>query len=206
MKDSRKHSGSEYDEKKWIELIRTGDIISFEKMVVTYYEPLCNFAYRIVLRSDISEDLVQDLFVKIWENRQDWKPSSSIKAYLFKAIKNNALNFLDHQEVKRRQECSIIEEKNYDNIQSESRAEYLFESKEFRVALQKAVMDLPTRTRQVYTLHRQDGFKYSEIAYIMDISQKTVESQMTRALKSLRDKLEHYHNPVAVGIFLNMIF
>lgn len=190
----------------WIELIRKGDTNSFEILVFTYYEPLCRLAYRMVPRSDVSEDLVQNLFVKIWEIRQDWEPHGSIKAYLAKAVKNSALNYLDHQEVKRRQQSSIIEERHFNNIQSESRAEKLSKCQEFHVALEKAVMDLPKRTRLVYTLHRQDGFKYSEIAWIMDISQKTVESQMTRALKSLRDKLKHFYNPAAVGIFVNMVF
>lgn len=206
MKDNSKHIGLEYDEKLWIELIRKGNINSFEKLVITHYEPLCRFAYRLVLRSDVSEDLVQNLFVKIWELRQDWEPSGSIKAYLTKAIKNSALNYLDHQEVKRRQQSSIIEEKHFNMIPSESRAEKLSTCKEFHVALEKAVMDLPKRTRLVYTLHRQDGFKYSEVAWIMDISQKTVESQMTRALKSLRDNLKHFYSPVAVGVLVKMIF
>ncbi len=187
-----KHKDIVYNEKIWIEQIQNGDTDSFKKMVITYSEPLCIFAYRIVQRSDVAEDLVQDLFVKIWESRDNWEPLGTIKAYLFKAVRNKAINYLDHQKVKIRLHSTIVEQKQFEKTNTESTTEKLFKDKAFVEELQEAIKELPNRTKLVYTLHRQDGFKYSEIAWIMGISQKTVESHMTRALISLRDKLKHF--------------
>lgn len=156
-------------------------------MFLAYYVPLCRYVLHYVRSVEAAEELVQDLFARIWELRQDWKPNSSLKAYLYRAARNRSLDYLKAAKVR----TSYLEAESFD-IPERMTLEDELHGKDFQSDTIKAIQELPDRCRLIYTLHRQDGVTYAEIASLLDISVKTVEAQMGRALKILRRRLIHY--------------
>ena len=175
----------DFEDWLWVENIRKGDDKCFELLFKKYYFPLTRFAWRYVGSKAIAEELTQDLFAILWESRSKWEVPGSVRSYLYKSVKNLSLNHLKHQSVKDRFDSEWMGQ--YENPEIEFRDEARKE--QIRTAIAKAVEELPPRSKMAYKLHRFDGLTYEEIAEVMDISVKTVESQMTRALKTLRERL-----------------
>ena len=120
--------------------------------------------------------------------RESWSPRGTIRSYLYRAAKNQALNYLKHRRVVGSVE--EFEEQSAEIARASLQEDY--ERKELMVAVQQAIELLPPRCKLVFALHRQDGLTYSEIADVLDISVKTVETQIGRALKILRKILKPY--------------
>jgi RNA polymerase sigma-70 factor, ECF subfamily len=180
----------------WVERIRGGDEVAFEAFFRAFYEPLCRFAYRLIRDSADAEQLVQDVFMNIWQKRSDWSPPSTVRSYVYRATKNQALNYLRNR--KRRDDLEELEFSNEVPVLSSPQEEY--EKKELLEAVQQAIELLPVRCRLVFVLHRHDGLTYAEIADVLDISHKTVETQIGRALKMLRKILSPYL-AIVVAVF-----
>src|SRR5690625_138932 len=175
-------------EEECVDAVRRGDESAFKKLFLTYYGLLCNFSWRYTRSKAVSEDLVQDVFVDVWNMRESLDPQKSISIYLYQAVKNKAIDHLDHQKVVRKHQLDEDQtDKNIVYIKKTMNEEW-----EFIRAARHAIDELPFRAQQVYTLHREDGLTYQEIAEVMDISVKTVESQMSRALDILRASLSKY--------------
>lgn len=162
--------------------IAAGDRNAFEALFRLHYAPLCAFAAQYVKDVDKAEDLVQDLFFRLWMERERTKVTSSVKAYLFQAVRNRCLNALKTQSRVR----SLNEEID-DATGHEERSEEEFTDRSARV--HAAIEGLPEERRKVFKLSRNDGLKYQEIADRLGISVKTVENQMGKALKTLREEL-----------------
>lgn len=173
---------------QWTEQIKEGDKRAFEKLFLRFYEPLCNFAWRYVRSAHISEELVQDAFLVVWESRDSLDRKKNIKTYLYQIVRNKALNHRKHQEIEE-QYNKDIEWLHSSNI---SQIHNFDEESEFIKAAQQAIEDLPDGALQIYKLNRKDGLTYKEIAEVLDISPRTVESQMSRALKKLKNSLSKY--------------
>ncbi len=176
-------SASEY-----VECIRSGDAAAFERLFLMYYNSLCRFVNKYLNSTELSEDVVQEVFAKIWENREDWVLKTSLQSYLYKACKNKALDHIKHIKVKQR----YLQENSDQEITDNGLASDPLEKSDFIKDAQKAIEQLPKRSKLIYKLHRQDGLTYREISEVLEISQKTVESQMSIALKTLRKKLSSY--------------
>lgn len=168
-----------------MECVRAGDPGAFEALFHAYHAPLCAFAYRYVGARDLAEDIVQEIFLFVWERRETWDVRTSVKSYLFTAVRNAALSYLRHERVVRRREAETVE--LFDGRSAGADAEA--DAAETLAAVQQAVGRLPERCRLAFTLHREQGLTYSEIAEVLGISPRTVEVQMGRALKSLRKSL-----------------
>jgi RNA polymerase sigma-70 factor (ECF subfamily) len=125
------------------------------------------------------------MFADLWNLRDTLDPGRSIRVYLYQAVKNKAFDYLEHQKVVRKYQADRQHESE-NVIRQDSLTE---EDKKFIKAARQAIDNLPRRAQQVYILHREDGLTYREIAEVMDISKKTVESQMSRALDILRSEL-----------------
>jgi RNA polymerase sigma-70 factor, ECF subfamily len=178
----------QFNEEYCVEAIQRDDEDAFKKLFLAYYDPLCNFSWRFTRSKAISEDLVQDVFTDLWNLRKTLDPRKSISVYLYQSVKNKAIDYLDHQKVVRRYQLNV--EHSDRNIVQIRRP--IQEEVEFIRAARKAIDELPFRAQQVYVLHREDGLTYQEIAEVMGISIKTVESQMSRALEILRTCLSKY--------------
>jgi RNA polymerase sigma-70 factor (ECF subfamily) len=167
-----------------IEKIRQGDAKAFEKLFFTHSSALIRFSWRFVRNLQVAENIVQDVFVKIWHNRDRLDPLLNVKAYLYKAVKNQALQHLRHLKIENRQD------EVPDFKCTGSSPEEALHAKEIAEALDRAVSELPPHRRAIFTLSKFDHFTYAEIAEMQNISIKTVETQMGRALKFVRRRLK----------------
>lgn len=154
----------------------------FEKLFRTYYATLVTFAAGMAGSTDAAEDLVQEVFVAIWRRRADMAPATVPRAYLYKAVRHRALNALRHDRVARDStpppEQSFVPSAEDDLIHGE-----------VELAVRAAISRLPDRARLMFTLSRDEGLTYAEIARVTGVSVKTVETQMGRALRALRESL-----------------
>jgi len=186
MIDYRNHT-NDFDDQFWIENIQKGDEESFEFLFKKYYLPLTRFAWRYVNSKAIAEELVQEIFTIIWEKRKDLDTTGSVRSYLYKSVRNLSINQLNHHELKNRYDRQWTSQRENPEItfHDEIREEQI------RHAIATAIEELPPRSKMTYKLHRYDGLTYGEIAEVMEVSVKTVESQMTRTLKILRERLSY---------------
>lgn len=184
MSDSSQTHHTERD-KEWAKRIQNGDRAAFESLFRSYAQPLCRFTEQYTESPEIAEDLVQDLFFKIWHERERWDPSVSVKSYLYASARNLALDYIKHEKV--------VDEWKSDNEQKGhlglTRPDKRLHRKELRKAVRGAIEDLPERRREVFKMSRDHGLTYKEIASVMDITVSTVETQMRRAFRSIREAL-----------------
>jgi RNA polymerase sigma-70 factor (ECF subfamily) len=165
-----------------ITAIATGDAQALEQLFKAHYRPLCGFALGYVKDADQAEDIVQELFVRLWQDREGLSITTSVKSYLFTAVRNRCLNALA---VKKR--MRPLDEETDDAPVDDERGEDELTERAARV--QAVIEGLPTERRKIFRLSRNEGLKYHEIAERLGISVKTVENQMGKALKTLREEL-----------------
>jgi RNA polymerase sigma-70 factor, ECF subfamily len=168
--------------------LRAGDITAFEMIFKTYYQPLCNYAYSFVQDRDEAEEIVQSTFLSIWEKRQDLAIHTGVKPYLYAMVRNAALNVIKHEKIKQ-QHAAVelaVAEKSAESVTRTVMASELAER------IYKALNKLPEQCRLVFKLSRFEELKYAEIAKQLNISVKTVENQMGKALKIMREQLKDY--------------
>ena len=171
----------------WAQDIKNGDAGSFEKLFNHYCQSLINFSRRYVWDKQIAENIVQDIFVRVWTNRSNLDPSKSIKSYLFTSVKNESLKHLRHLDVEQRSVEKIAQSTIEENSPDRN-----LDRSELEENIKHAISELPEKCREIFSMSRFDNLKYAEIAEILDISVKTVETQMGRALKKLRDRLKPF--------------
>jgi len=163
-------------------------MVAFEQLFKKYYNELCGYAYQYFRDRDTVEDIVQDLFYKLWQKRERLEIRSSFRAYLYRAVYNNTLQVL-----KEKNSLQTIDDQqgNYEVILSDEIFETV-ESKEIHQIIEKTLEKMPERVRKIFELSRFEGLKYREIAEHLSISIKTVEANMGKALKIFRKSLKEY--------------
>lgn len=183
------------------ERIRLGDEQAFELLFRKYYVRLCGFANKFLNDPDQVKDIVQEVFTRIWEGREDIDPEDSLKSYIFKITQNMSLNKLRKSKV----ESKYIEVYKLVYIEnSELSAHESLLAKELEDNIDNSIEKLPSECRKIFKLSRIDGLKYKEIAEQLNLSEKTVEAQMTKALRVIRNELKEYLSVlVIVLIFIN---
>ncbi|MGD8427947.1 MAG: RNA polymerase sigma-70 factor [Balneolaceae bacterium] len=176
------------EDARLVDRVRKGDAQAFEVLFFRYYGKLCGFAVKIVKSPDLAKDCVQDVFLKIWRNRKDWSIYYSLSVYLYQAVRNQALNKLEKR--KNHREYSQKYYEDGFNVIQEGRK---LSTEEMRVVdrIWEIVDQMPQRRKMVFELHRKHGLSYKEIAQIMDITRKTVENHMGKALQDVRDELNN---------------
>lgn len=169
--------------------LKEGDGKSYEILFQLVYPQLCAYANKFLNDMDEAEEITQEVFYRLWENRHLLDEDDSVKGYLFTAVKNRCLHFLEHQKVKNK--YSEILQYVYAHSQEDSAHEILV-ANELDKEFSKALEHLPSQCRKIFELNRMQGLKYAEIASHLKISQKTVETQMSRALHKLKLQLKDY--------------
>lgn len=169
-----------------VDRIRSGDQYAFEKMFHVYYSKLCVFSNSYVKSLDLARDVVQEVFIKIWDGREDFKVRHSLKAYLYQAVRNQSLNQIEKNKQKQRLSNSL---KKHEELQQEHQSSDL-NTEELSQKIWKLVEELPERRRTIFILYRKHGLSYKEIAEVMNIKRKTVENQMGKSLQFLRERLD----------------
>jgi RNA polymerase sigma-70 factor (ECF subfamily) len=169
--------------------IQAGDEASFETLFRTYARRLYLFAEGYVKSAEVAEDLVADVFVRIWERRGELELRSTWQSYLYTATRNRALTHLEHLRVMRRAHAVAEDDRPPGLGAPTPAADAGVHVRELEEAVERAIALLPERTREAFVLHRQHGLSYAEVARTMGIAPRTVEVLIRRALKTLRTQL-----------------
>jgi RNA polymerase sigma-70 factor (ECF subfamily) len=164
--------------------IRNGDEVAFNKAFDLYYSRLCFFADKILRDFDLSRSVAQQVFVDLWIKR-DKLVVTSLQSYLYHSVQNSALDVLKRKKVESRYLATL------DKSETEEMKD-LMEEAELADRINKAIQKLPEKCREIFLLCRFEELKYAEIAEKLNISVKTVEMQITIALKKLRKELSDY--------------
>jgi len=175
---------------QWVQGVRRGDSAAFEALFSAYYERLVRFTYGYVKTRSAAEEVVQDVFLNIWAQRERWDVQGAVRTYLYAATRNCALNRPRRSELEQRWSDGVGDEKDVTAIvprvpQANEQAELA----ELDAAIRRAIDQLPPRCRETFVLSRQHHLSYEQIAEVMEVSVKTVQEQIARALRALRASL-----------------
>jgi len=167
--------------------IHAGDEGAFDVAFREWYPVLVRVATALLHEVDAAEEVAQEVMLELWRRRHVISAEVSLRAYLLRAVRNRSLNQLRHLRVRRDSESDV--EATYDTPVA---ADQPVVAGELADAVQEAIRGLPPRCREVFELSRLHGLKYAEIAESLGISQKTVEAQMGKALKIMRERLAQW--------------
>jgi RNA polymerase sigma-19 factor, ECF subfamily len=166
-------------------LLAQKDETAFEQVFKTYFKRLHAYAFTIIRDEMEAEEIVQQVFFKLWERNENLSLTGSVSAYLYRAVHNESLNYIKHQKVRSNHQMHVAYSmKN----EVEHPAKKVMAS-ELEKKIHAALIELPEQCRTIFQMSRFDELKYREIADKLGISVKTVENQMGKALKLLREKL-----------------
>ena len=179
----------------WVAAIRRGDAAAFEAMFRAYRGDLVSFVASLLHSEAPAEEVVQDLFLRIWRRREEWEFTGPLNTYLFRAARNGAIGRIRRERVEIRLEDRLRRDGDMEAISGASRvppADERLRAGEIERALGRAIDDLPDRCREVFRLARCHRLSHAEVAQVLEISINTVEVHMTRALAHLRKRLKEY--------------
>ncbi|WP_419700393.1 RNA polymerase sigma-70 factor [Mucilaginibacter sp. NFX135] len=164
-----------------LKIARDSDLAAFQKIYFLYYERLLKLACSFVKLTEVAEELVDDVFVKVWSNRTKLSEVNNLTVYLYVAIKNQALNYNQANRIV----CVDIESVGFELKDINSSVEEVLITAELAKIINDAIQCLPEQCKMVFKLVKEDRLKYKNVAEIMNISPKTVEYHMGNALKSV---------------------
>lgn len=159
----------------------------FELTFKKHYKGLTNYACTLVKDAEMAEEIVQNMFYKLWEKREQVAISESVSGYLYRSVYHDSLNYLKHLKVRGQYQSYAMQQEQLDHPASQQ-----LEAKELQERIYRALNELPEKCRTIFQLSRFDELKYQEIADQLNLPVKTVENQMGKALKLLRSKLADY--------------
>jgi RNA polymerase sigma-70 factor (ECF subfamily) len=168
-----------------IRRIRKGDVERFESLFRSSYVSLVRYAKTLIRDHDTAEEIVQDLFFRLWKDKEKLNIESSLNGYLFRSIHNMCLHHIEHNKVVKRH----AEERSYGQSDNQESPSDILHYKELQARIAKILDKLPERCGRIFCMSRFEGLKYAEIADKLSISIKTVEANMGRALKEFRNEL-----------------
>lgn len=172
-----------------VKRIKEGDIRAFEQVFRAYHAPLCLYAMSITGRKEVAEEIVQELFYKIWKERESLNILRSLKSYLYGAVRNQSLQYCEQYMVRERHKQSVQSApENEPAATPHDQLEY----RELKEVIDRTLSQLPERRRRIFTMHRFEGLKYKEIAERLSLSVKTIEAEMTKTYQLLRKEIEKY--------------
>lgn len=174
----------------WLERVRTGDVEAFEAIFRAYKNDLGAFVTSYLRSRAAAEEVIQELFLRLWEHRDEWEITVPLAIYLFRAARNGAISYLRHERVEARfrERVANGESEGFEPRQLPG-ADESADASDLEDAIMRAVDALPERCREVFRLNRYHHLSYAQVALVMQISVKTVEVQMGRALTALRVRL-----------------
>lgn len=175
-------------ETKLTESLHIGSKVFFEQAFKEYYERLCNYANTIIDDMDESEEIVQSTFLNIWEKKEAFEIHTSVKAYLYQAVHNQCLNEIKHNKIRQAHKEYYL----YVADSSIGSASDMVIGNELELKIEEAISELPPQCQTVFRMSRFENRTYAEIAKQLDISVKTIENHMGKALRILREKLKEY--------------
>ena len=188
------------DDKWIIEGIQRGDEEAYKSLFLKYYAQLVVFARKVVVDDDLARELVQDVFVTFYEKRTELNIHTSLKAHMYQSVRNRCLNQIKHNKIRRDHHANIFIEKK----EEEAFVEDKLQETELEQRIYSIVKSLPDQCRKIFEMSRFEGTSNQEIADQLSLSKRTVETQISKALKVLRKQLVHYLNAILwLLIYLN---
>ena len=178
---------NENELKELIQKMKSGDRESFNQIFRRYYSPLVRFCVRFVADADQAAEIVQDLFVKLWTNREKIAFTTSFESYMLRSVRNAAITFINKERAHAETNERIYTDDSDANDPSET-----LQSNNLEASYREVLASMPEKRREVFLASRYDGLKYAEIAEKLGLSQKTVEAHMSAAIKQLREGLKAY--------------
>ncbi|MCH7408936.1 RNA polymerase sigma-70 factor [Belliella sp. DSM 111904] len=173
-----------------IESIDLTDDGVFEKIFKDHYQPLHSYAWSLIKDSESAEEVVQNLMMKLWEKRATVSIHVSVRSYLFRSVYHDCMNYLKHEKIKMKHR--EIKQREWESDPSVGMESSEGQDTELMKKLEQSLELLPAKCREVFQLSRFETLKYQEIAERLDISVKTVEAHMSKALKTLRIELADF--------------
>lgn len=169
---------------------------AFEQLFKAHYRGLHAYANTILRDEDLAEEMVQGMFLKFWEKRELLNIQSSIKAYLYRSVYNDSMNYLKHQKIKTKYQDFTLHSMDTSHEPASAKVEL----SQLEMKLKEALNELPENCRTIFQMSRFEELKYREIAAQLGLSIKTVENQMGKALRILRLKLADYVTLLALSL------
>jgi RNA polymerase sigma-70 factor (ECF subfamily) len=171
-----------------IEGLAQRDKVVFDYLFNYYYSSLCAFSTQYIDNRNTVEDLVQDFFVNLWIDAPQLNIKTSLKSYLFTAIKNRCLDYQKHHKITEKYRTYVL----FSSESANDSTEHFFAESELRQAIQMSLSKLSPRCREIFECSRVNGLSNQEISVKFDISKRTVELQISNALKILRKELAEF--------------
>ena len=171
-----------------LEKLRNGDQSAFTVIFTKYYEDLVRFAFGYTKNSDTSEEIVQEVFLKFWENRDTLVINSSLKSLLLKTVQNRSIDSLRHKSITHKYASVFLEHP----ILSENDTENYILHSELEAHFNKAMDRIPVEYAEVFRMSRMEALNYQEIARKLGVSVRTVEVRISKALSLLRKELKDF--------------
>ncbi|HET6558941.1 MAG TPA: RNA polymerase sigma-70 factor [Prolixibacteraceae bacterium] len=174
------------------EKIAQNNVLAFDTLFVRYYKKLCYYSNKITCKNEISEEVVQDVFVKLWESREFLHIEKSIKSYLYRSVYNLSVNAIRNNKKLNKSveiDSNCIDFKSYDNADND----ILLNELEYR--LFETINLFPEKQKNVFILKRFDGLSYKQISAELNMSERMVEKYVSKSLVALRNELIEYKNP-----------
>ncbi len=176
------NTGSDHTKELQRRIAIYDDQLAYQELFYLFYKPLLRFAHAFVRSHELSEEIVSDVFIRIWERRAQLEEIGNLKVYLYVSTRNMALKYL----LKKQKQASIA----LDDLQVELESQHqdpgqLLLTQELMNRVSRAIDELPPRCKMVYKLIKEDGLRYKEVAEILNISIKTIDNQLAIALKKI---------------------
>ncbi len=189
------------DEKILLNKFAKGDESAFEQIFLLYYQPLVVFANKLVYDLDMAKDLVQAVIVHFYEKREEIQIHTSLKAHLYQSVRNKCLNYLKREQTIRNHHSSLfIESKEAEGVFYDIMEETELENRIFQV-----IKSLPNQCQKIFEMSRFQGKTNQEIAEELSISKRTVETQISNALKKMRQKLSLYIGATTLFVLFGLL-
>jgi len=176
------------EEKDLIVRLKSGDQTAFELLFHFYYPGLVMYSSQFTADIAEAEEIVQDFFVRFWQRHQQLIPTGSLKNFFFSSVKNSSLNFLKHKKIEERYLKELVDLSNHHLVYDPD----LYVISELQEKIKNGIDRLPEQCRKIFIMSRIRGLKNEEIASELSISKRTVETQISKALKVLRIELKDY--------------
>lgn len=184
-----------FSEKELITGLQEGDKSTFDTLFKSYYSGLCSYANNYLKSGDLAEELVQEVFIKIWEKHSTILIHTSLQAYLYQSVYNACMNCLKGRQSAGFKHVDLDDLSIRNELLSMEMAETEF-SRFFSEAvendLESAISELPDQCREIFMMCRSDNLSYKEISNLLKVSKSTVKTQMSRAMNRIMKRMEKY--------------
>lgn len=187
------------DEKNLVMLLAKGDEAAFEKLYFLYSSRLSGYLFKLVKSEIYTKELLQEIFIKIWNKRESLDPEKSFRSYLFRIAENCVYDFFRKTANDKKLQAAFIKifKREYNHVE-----ETLF-NKENEQLLQNAIDSLPPKRRQIFQLIKIEERSYEEVSTMLNISNSTISDHVVKANKYVRERLKQWH--VTIIIFLHLM-